>query len=382
MQPRPGPASRRRGRGAAPRPSGRACRDAAAARTAPRTGASSTLRPAYITTTRSAISATTPRSWVIRMIAVPKRSLSSSIRSQDLRLDGDVERGGRLVGDQDLADCRPAPWRSSPAGACRRRAGADTRRARRCGSGMRTSVQHLDGALAAPRARDRPWCSSSVSAIWRPTVSTGLSEVIGSWKIIEMSLPRSARICALARRRAGRWPSKRIAAADDAAGRHRDQAQDRERGDRSCRSRISPTMPSVSPRVEVERDAVDRAHHAVGREEVGLQVVDLEDRVGACQGSHAGAPCADRAASRRPSPSRLTASTVSARKTPGKRIDVGADLEERAALGHDVAPARNLGRRAGAEEAEARLDQHRRGADVGRLHDQRRQRVGQDVARG
>ena len=35
------------------------------------TGASSTLRPAYITTTRCAISATTPRSCVIRMIAAP-----------------------------------------------------------------------------------------------------------------------------------------------------------------------------------------------------------------------------------------------------------------------------------------------------------------------
>ena len=28
------------------------------------------------------------------------------------------------------------------------------------------------------------------SAIWSPTVKTGLSEVIGSWKIIEISLPR------------------------------------------------------------------------------------------------------------------------------------------------------------------------------------------------
>ena len=37
-------------------------------------------------------------------------------------------------------------------------------------------------------------CSSSTSAIWLPMVSTGLSEVIGSWKIIAMSLPRTARI--------------------------------------------------------------------------------------------------------------------------------------------------------------------------------------------
>ena len=39
-----------------------------------------------------------------------------------------------------------------------------------------------------------PSCSSSASAIWLPTVITGLSDVIGSWKIIEMSLPRTRRI--------------------------------------------------------------------------------------------------------------------------------------------------------------------------------------------
>ena len=32
------------------------------------------------------------------------------------------------------------------------------------------------------------------SAIWRPTVNTGFREVIGSWKIIEILLPRMPRI--------------------------------------------------------------------------------------------------------------------------------------------------------------------------------------------
>ena len=34
-------------------------------------------------------------------------------------------------------------------------------------------------------------CSWTASAIWSPTVYTGLSEVMGSWKIIAMSLPRT-----------------------------------------------------------------------------------------------------------------------------------------------------------------------------------------------
>ena len=72
--------ARRRGRGTAPsRPivygcCGRANRSC--------TGASSTLRPAYMTSTRSAMSATTPRLCVIRTIAVPSRSRMSRIRSR------------------------------------------------------------------------------------------------------------------------------------------------------------------------------------------------------------------------------------------------------------------------------------------------------------
>ena len=36
-------------------------------------------------------------------------------------------------------------------------------------------------------------CSLTASTIWLPIVNTGLSDVIGSWKIIEISLPRSSR---------------------------------------------------------------------------------------------------------------------------------------------------------------------------------------------
>ena len=45
-----------------------------------------------------------------------------------------------------------------------------------------------------------PRCSVKVSLIWRPMLSTGLSDVIGSWKIIDISLPRMARIL-----RSGNW---------------------------------------------------------------------------------------------------------------------------------------------------------------------------------
>ncbi len=73
---------RRPGRCAGSSGSAPAYRGGAAARTAPSTGASSTTLPAYITTTRCAVSATTPIAWVISMIAMPKRAFISPSRSR------------------------------------------------------------------------------------------------------------------------------------------------------------------------------------------------------------------------------------------------------------------------------------------------------------
>ena len=60
------------------------------------------------------------------------------------------------------------------------------------GSGMPTSSS---SAIARFRAApgDSPMCSWRTSLSWKPAVNTGLSEVIGSWKIIDMSAPRILR---------------------------------------------------------------------------------------------------------------------------------------------------------------------------------------------
>ena len=47
----------------------------------------------------SATSATTPRSWVMRITAVSSSRLQFGEQLEDLRLDGDIERRRRLVGD-------------------------------------------------------------------------------------------------------------------------------------------------------------------------------------------------------------------------------------------------------------------------------------------
>ena len=66
------------------------------------TGPISTMRPAYITATRSAVSAITPMSCVTSITAVPFSRQRLLQELDDLRLDGDVERRGGLIGDDEL----------------------------------------------------------------------------------------------------------------------------------------------------------------------------------------------------------------------------------------------------------------------------------------
>ena len=200
---------------------------------------------------------------------------------------------------------------------------------RRAGSGMPTKRQHLDRPAHRAASRSRPWCSRSVSPICRPTVSTGFRLVIGSWKIIEIALPRMARISASDRASRSR-PSKRMRPATIWPGGCRDQPQDRHRGDRLAAAGLSPTIASVSPARHVKRHALDRAHHAVAGAEMGLQVLDLEQRAALASPAQRGSKrCASRhshirfarrgsSASRSPSPSRFTASTVTDSKIAGK----------------------------------------------------------------
>src|SRR5438132_2688805 len=63
---------------------------------------------------------------------------------------------------------------------------------RRAAFGMPTSFR-CSSAFASAAVRETSLCSRTASRSWCPIVRTGLSEVIGSWKIIAISLPRSSR---------------------------------------------------------------------------------------------------------------------------------------------------------------------------------------------
>mgnify|MGYP003693698733 CR=1 FL=1 len=120
-------------------------------------------------------------------------------QGQDLRLDGHVEGGGRLVGDQRAWAGRRAPSRSSPAAAGRPRAGAARRRPAAPARGCRCLREQLDRPRARRAAAAGSSAGSSTSPICAPTVCSGFSAVIGSWKIIAISPPRTAAHLALGR---------------------------------------------------------------------------------------------------------------------------------------------------------------------------------------
>ncbi len=230
----------------------------------------------------------------------------------------------------------------------------------------------------APPARDMPRCSTSASAIWRPMVSTGLSEVIGSWKIIEIALPRTSRISGSDSSSRLR-PSNSMRPPTMRRRRHRQQAQDRQRrhalaaaGLADDRQRLAGHHVEATP--STARTTPSRVWKCVFRSSTRSSGVALRAHRYMRRASRGSS------ASRRPSPSRLTDSTVSDRNRPGNSRMVRRDLDQASRLGHDVAPARDVRRRAGADERQDRLGDHRRGADVGRLHQQRRHGVRQDVA--
>ena len=75
-------------------------RHASCWRTAPWSAAFSTSWPPYITAISSVRPATTPRSWVTRIIAMLRSLALLAEQVEDLGLHGHVERGGGLVGEQ------------------------------------------------------------------------------------------------------------------------------------------------------------------------------------------------------------------------------------------------------------------------------------------
>ncbi len=153
----------------------------------------------------------------------------------DLRLHRDVERGHRLVADDQLRLDRQARARCRCAGAGRRRTRADSAAH---GRARPTVSQQLADARVDPRRVGRP-CRRSGSARIAPTVICGFSDEYGSWKIICIARRRSRKARASSAPRSSpsnsTWP---------ALGSIRRSSR---RPSVDLPQPDSPTTPSVSP---------------------------------------------------------------------------------------------------------------------------------------
>ena len=216
----------------------------------------STISPAYITATRSASCATTPRSCVMSRIAMPR---SACRRRSSSRICAWMVTSSAVVASSAISTSGSAAsaaaiitrWRSPP------ESWNGYSSSRRAASGMPTASSSSSGARARGRRPLWPRWRSITSMICRPTVSTGLSEVAGSWKIIATRRPRTARIatsgsasrsCSSSRTEP---PAMRPAA--------RQQAHDRQRGHRLAAARFADQREALAA-PQLEADAVDRVH--------------------------------------------------------------------------------------------------------------------------
>ena len=228
-----------------------------------------------MTTTSSAISATTPRSCVIMMIALPNSLLQALHQVEDLRLRGHVERGRRLVGDQQVGvvDERHRDHHALA------HAARELVRVVVDAAARRAGCRPPSGARAralGPRPSRRPGGAGSPRRAASRSCAPGSARSSDPGRS-SRSRCRGSRAAASGSSRAGPRPSRAP------------------RRSRSCVLRLfrpmivrqvtllpqpdSPTMPSVLPFSTDEADAVDGLDDAVVGPEVGLQVVDVEKRL-------------------------------------------------------------------------------------------------------
>src|SRR5665213_1112069 len=277
----------------------------------------------------------------------------------------------------------------------------------RCGSGSFTRSRMAMILALRALASSLVWVSST-SSICSPQVMTGLSAVIGSWKIIDMRVQRSWR-----RRssEAARMfsPSSRISPLVGFSALASRPITVKAITD--LPEPDSPTRQTISPGLTVKLTFSTACARSapLGRATERLRT----SRTGFLSGIYSTViPTEARRAEWRDlfillsNAKRRPSTSLRSARGDGKRsyffthlgiervaqpvahdVDgedgegeedarvqdvVREDPEQRAALGHDVAPARRLGRDADAEEAQDRLDDDRGGGGEGALHDQRR----------
>ena len=154
-------------------------------------GPISTSSPCLSTATRSAISATTPKSWVMNSTPVPALVCSSLM---SLSVCACVVTSSAVVGSSAMSSTGSRisaiaimmRWRCPPDSWC------GNESYMRAGSG-RCTCSIIARMRALRSAGASCVCSASTSSICTPQRMTGFSAVIGSWKIMPMRVQRNSR---------------------------------------------------------------------------------------------------------------------------------------------------------------------------------------------
>ena len=140
----------------------------------------------------------------------------------------------------------------------------------------------------------------------------------------------------------------------------------------------SPTSPRISPRSDLERDRRDDVDGLGRRSDRDGQVADAQHPVYLLLPLSISRKRGSRR-SRKASPTRLSENAVIAIDRAGKEQQPGRARDEDAGFRQHVAPARNFRRRAEPEKIERGGAELRERKDEARLHQQRRDQIGQDV---
>src|SRR5258708_39557170 len=202
-------------------------------------------------------------------------------------------------------------------------------------------------------------------------VSTGLRLDITSWKIIELPLPRMALI-SRSESCSRSVPWKRTEPAILPGGSGMSRISDIEVTD--LPQPDSPTMANVSPSLTWNDTPSTARLIPSGVRKWVCRFCTSSNAIGSQALRHSRIERITQAVAEQ-----IDGEHGDRQERGREEYDVRLDLPQRSALGHDVAPGRNSGRRAGADEGEDGLHDHGAGADVGCLDQHRRHCVRQDA---
>ena len=208
--------------------------------------------------------------------ARPVFSRACEHQLEDLRLDGDVERGGRLVGDEEVGLHRQRHRdHHALAHAARELVRVAAQPAARVGNA--DPLEHRHREIVGRLAREL----GAMGVDRFPQLrADGEHRIERGHRLLEDHRDAVAADAAhLGQRQREQVPAaKEDASAGDGAGRARDQPQDRERGHRLAAARLADQSEHLVA-VDLERDAVDRLRHLALDVEVGVEVLHPQQRL-------------------------------------------------------------------------------------------------------